>query len=129
MAERSEKKNGANPESQRVGKMKIYKIMNMKNEKSIGNKIIVNLSMFLVLIAINFLPIAIFLREGIKAALKLDFSALQDADNKMYITLILLNTVFAISIFTVSALKTSTTKFWAYMALADAAWWIYCMVG
>ena len=103
--------------------------MNMKNEKSIGNKIIVNLSMFLVLIAINFLPVALFLREGIKAALKLDFSALQDADNKMYITLILLNTVFAISIFTVSALKTSTTKFWAYMALADAAWWIYCMVG
>lgn len=103
--------------------------MNMKNEKSIGNKIIVNLSMFLVLIAINFLPIAIFLREGIKAALSLDFSALQAADNMMYITLIILNTIFAIAIFSVSALKTSTTKYWAYMALADAAWWIYCMIG
>ena len=45
------------------------------------------------------------------------------------ITLILLNTVFAICIFAVSALKTSTTKFWAFLALADAAWWIYCMVG
>ena len=101
----------------------------MKNKKSTGNKIIVNVSMFLVLIAINFLPVAIFLKEGINSALKLDFSALQNADDKMYITLILLNTVFAICIFAVSALKTSTTKFWAFLALADAAWWIYCMVG
>jgi hypothetical protein len=101
----------------------------MSKEKSTGNKIVVNLSMFLVFLAINFLPMALFFKEGVKALLKLDFSAFQSADNKLFVTLIVLHLAFAISIFTVSALKTSTTKFWAYMALTDAAWWIYCMIG
>ena len=101
----------------------------MSKEKSTGNKIVVNLTMFLLLLAINFLPIALFFKEGVKALLQLDFSAFQSADNKLFVTLIVLHIAYAISIFTVSALKTSTTKFWAYMALGDSAWWIYCMMG
>lgn len=101
----------------------------MSTEKSTGNKIIVNLSMFLVFLAINFLPIALFFKEGVKALMKFDLGAFQNADNKLFITLIVLHIAFAVSIFTLPALKTNTTKYWAYVALADAAWWIYCMVG
>jgi hypothetical protein len=101
----------------------------MSNDKPTAGKFVINVIMFFVLIFINILPIAIFVEDGLKAAFKLDFGALQSADNKLYVTLIAFNIGFAALIFMVKGLRTGTTKYWAYLAIADAIWWIYCMMG
>ena len=101
----------------------------MSNDKPTAGKFVINVIMFFVLIFINILPIAIFVQDGLKAAFKLDFGALESADNKLYVTLIAFNIGFAALIFMVKGLRTSTTKYWAYLAIADAIWWIYCMMG
>jgi hypothetical protein len=101
----------------------------MSNDKPTAGKFVINVIMFFVLIFINILPIALFVQDGLKAAFKLDFGALQSADNKLYVTLIAFNIGFAALIFMVKGLRTGTTKYWAYLAIADAIWWIYCMMG
>ena len=101
----------------------------MSNDKPTAGKFVINVIMFFVLIFINILPIAIFVEDGLKAAFKLDFGALESADNKLYVTLIAFNIGFAALIFMVKGLRTGTTKYWAYLAIADAIWWIYCMMG
>ncbi len=101
----------------------------MSNEKPTAGKFVINVIMFFVLIFINILPMAIFAKEALMAAFKLDFSALSSADNKLYITLIAFNIGFAALIFMVKGLRTDTTKYWAYLAIGDAIWWIYCMIG
>jgi len=101
----------------------------MSNDKPTAGKFVINVIMFFVLIFINILPIAIFVQDGLKAAFKLDFGALESADNKLYVTLIAFNIGFAALIFMVKGLRTGTTKYWAYLAIADAIWWIYCMMG
>ena len=101
----------------------------MSNDKPTAGKFVINVIMFFVLIFINILPIAIFVEDGLKAAFKLDFGALQSADNKLYVTLIAFNIGFAALIFMVKGLRTGTTKYWAYLAIADSIWWIYCMMG
>lgn len=101
----------------------------MSNDKSTGGKFMINVSMFFVLIFINILPIALFAKEAMIAAFKLDFGALNSADNKLFVTLIAFNIGFAALIFMVKGLRTVTTKYWAYLAIGDAIWWIYCMIG
>ena len=101
----------------------------MSNDKPTAGKFVINVIMFFVLIFINILPIAIFVQDGLKAAFKLDFGALESADNKLYVTLIAFNIGFAALIFMVKGLRTGTTKYWAYLAIADSIWWIYCMMG
>ena len=101
----------------------------MSNDKPTAGKFVINVIMFFVLIFINILPIAIFVQDGLKAAFKLDFGALESADNKLYVTLIAFNIGFAALIFMVKGLRTGNTKYWAYLAIADAIWWIYCMMG
>ena len=101
----------------------------MSNDKPTAGKFVINVIMFFVLIFINILPIAIFVEDGLKAAFKLDFGALESEDNKLYVTLIAFNIGFAALIFMVKGLRTGTTKYWAYLAIADAIWWIYCMMG
>ncbi len=101
----------------------------MSNDKPTAGKFVINVIMFFVLIFINILPIALFVQDGLKAAFKLDFGALESADNKLYVTLIAFNIGFAALIFMVKGLRTGTTKYWAYLAIADAIWWIYCMMG
>ena len=101
----------------------------MSNDKPTAGKFVINVIMFFVLIFINILPMAIFAKEAMKAAFKLDFSALQSVDNKLFYTLIAFNIGFAALIFMVKGLRTGTTKYWAYLAIADSIWWIYCMMG
>jgi hypothetical protein len=101
----------------------------MSNDKPTAGKFVINVIMFFVLIFINILPIAIFVQDGLKAVFKLDIDALTSADNKLYITLIAFNLGFAALIFMVKGLRTGTTKYWAYLAIGDAIWWIYCMMG
>ena len=101
----------------------------MSNDKPTAGKFVINVIMFFVLIFINILPMAIFAKEAMMAAFKLDFSALSSADNKLFVTLIAFNIGFAALIFMVKGLRTDTTKYWAYLAIGDAIWWIYCMMG
>ena len=101
----------------------------MSNDKPTAGKFVINVIMFFVLIFINILPIAIFVEDGWKNVFKFDFGALQSAGDKLFYTLIAFNIGFAALIFMVKGLRTGTTKYWAYLAIADSIWWIYCMMG
>jgi hypothetical protein len=43
------------------------------------------------------------------------------------LVMIILNGAFAYVCLTMEQFKTNMTKYWAYIAIADCVWWLYCM--
>ena len=104
---------------------------NSENQKSMSSTFMTNLLMFIVLVLITFVPPAIFLIDYVKAVLSFDISGairiLENITFMLPLTLIILNGGFAYVCLTMDRFKTSMTKYWAYVAIADCVWWLYCM--
>lgn len=99
----------------------------MSEKKSFLSSFLVGLMMFIVLIVITFLPLFIFAKDAFNAAMSLDISGMMRAEKVALVSLVVLHVVFAFVILRVKGLKTDFTKYLAYVALADSAWWIYCL--
>jgi hypothetical protein len=104
---------------------------NSENTKSLGSTFMINLLMFFVLLLITFVPPAIIMVDYIKAVLSFDIagaiSILEDMNFFWPLVMIILNGAFAYVCLTMEQFKTNMTKYWAYIAIADCVWWLYCM--
>tara|TARA_B100001287_G_C22649958_1_gene514691 strand:- start:1269 stop:1592 length:324 start_codon:yes stop_codon:yes gene_type:complete len=104
---------------------------NSENSKSMGSTFMTNLLMFVVLVLITFVPPALFLADYFKAIMTLDiaraFRVLENVTFMLPLILIILNGAFAYVCLTMERFKTDMTKYWAYVAIADCVWWLYCM--